>query len=887
MALNNLGLGFVLTAKDMASAVFNGVGKAMGRMQNKSKDISQGMIEAAGQAKTMGLVLMGVGLAGAAGLGAAAKESAKFQSSVSRIATIADKAQFPMEKIRSILFDMGSQFGGDLNVQADALYSAIGSGAATAADATAVLTAANQLAIGGLTTVDIAMTGLMGTLNAYGLKLTDATMVSDNFFAAVKLGGSDMVVGKLSEGLGRIAPIAAGMNVKLHELTGTIAALTSVGIKTDEAVTGMKAVFDSIIKPAEKARTEAKRLGIEFNTAALKSKGFEQFVLDLVKNPKLAADSMEKLFGSSTEALNAMLAISKDPAKFQDFLKQVKNSGGAASEAFTTLAQTGTFAATVLKSNLQQAIIKIGDVIAPIIGRILVGVNSIVKVFNNLPGPVRTALVGFAALAMAGMVVVGALLAVAGTIAGWIAIKAVLVPALAAVAVAFVALAAAAAPIILIGGTLFLLWSRNAGGFADMVTAAVSKVKLAFDALGQLFSSGQFSGSVLKELNAGNSGVKNFAIQVFLWFNRIKNFFSGIGRGFEQAMAAAKPAFQAFTAELGKLGAMFGMQKDAPDAAKRKFQEWGDAGARVGSVVGKVVELITIGMTGVLAAVRLAVKTFQFFEPSWNNLKTAASGLGKAIDEMKVAFGGAAGEGTDLTSVFKFLGMVIGSMVIVGIEGITFFIGIVAAGMSFLNGVVGAARYVWEGLSGGISGAIMIIEGLLTGNWSKVWAGAQKVIQSWAKGVLGVILSLVSGVAGAIDKLGAIFGKDLGLKKGVDALKDKIMAPLEVKTSMQRGMAGAPGDKPPVQPGAPGPGKPGVGVAPPSSETAPGAAAAGGNAAAMAAIAAAASKPPAPVTTNVNLKSTLTVDGAVLAETVQKHQQGGAARGFGPTQAPT
>jgi hypothetical protein len=72
---------------------------------------------------------------------------------------------------------------------------------------------------------------------------------------------------------------------------------------------------------------------------------------------------------------------------------------------------------------------------------------------------------------------------------------------------------------------------NNVGGIADFARGVWEKISLAFRWLVQLFEQGGFSGAVREELNhAENRGLKDFLINVYLWVNRIRNFFAGIER---------------------------------------------------------------------------------------------------------------------------------------------------------------------------------------------------------------------------------------------------------------------------------------------------------------------------------------------------------------------
>jgi TP901 family phage tail tape measure protein len=91
---------------------------------------------------------------------------------------------------------LAATFGGSPTAQAQAFYQAISAGAGNAEEATALLTAANKLAIGGVTDVTTAVDGLTSITNAYGIETSKASTVSDAFFVAMRAGKT--TVGELS-----------------------------------------------------------------------------------------------------------------------------------------------------------------------------------------------------------------------------------------------------------------------------------------------------------------------------------------------------------------------------------------------------------------------------------------------------------------------------------------------------------------------------------------------------------------------------------------------------------------------------------------------------------------------------------------------------------------
>ena len=70
----------------------------------------------------------------------------------------------------------------------------------------------------------------------------------------------------------------------------------------------------SILKPTSEAATTAKQLGLEFNTAAIKSKGFAGFLQDVIDKTGGSEVEITKLFGS-VDALKALMPLISNDLK--------------------------------------------------------------------------------------------------------------------------------------------------------------------------------------------------------------------------------------------------------------------------------------------------------------------------------------------------------------------------------------------------------------------------------------------------------------------------------------------------------------------------------------------------------------------------------------------
>lgn len=134
--------------------------------------------------------------------------------------------------------------------------------------------------------------------------------------------------------MGNVIPIAAQLNVSTQELFGSIAVLTKNGIRTSEAITGLKAAYSNILKPSSEAAKLAQSLGLEFNAAHLQSVGWVKFLGEVKRATGGDAQQMAQLFGS-VEGLNSILVLTgKGAGDFDKVMNQMAQSAGMTREAY-------------------------------------------------------------------------------------------------------------------------------------------------------------------------------------------------------------------------------------------------------------------------------------------------------------------------------------------------------------------------------------------------------------------------------------------------------------------------------------------------------------------------------------------------------------------------
>lgn len=322
-----------------------------------------------------------------------ASQANEFSAAMAEVNTLLS-GNSEMPRLTQEAKNLAAQFGGSPTQQAQAFYQAISAGAGNAEQATALLTAANKLAIGGVTDVTTAVDGLTSITNAYGIETSEAARVSDALFVAMRAGKT--TVGELSGSIGKVAATAATAGLSFEETLGSISALTTQGIATAEAVTGLKATLSNVLKPSKAASDAAKELGIDFSLAGLQSKGLSGFLDELVTATGGSEEKLLDLFGS-TEALNTVFALTGGAAEtFGNIMVDMANSAGQTDTAFNKVSNTMSQKLDVLKGKFAVTGVELGNFIVtastPFVDALNANYDDYIGYFKDLFNATKTTL---------------------------------------------------------------------------------------------------------------------------------------------------------------------------------------------------------------------------------------------------------------------------------------------------------------------------------------------------------------------------------------------------------------------------------------------------------------------------------------------------------------
>ena len=287
-----------------------------------------------------------------------------------------------------------------------ASYDVASAGFNSAAEATNVLRASSLGAVGGLSDLNTVANATTSVLNAYGLSSDKAQKLVDGFIQTQNDG--KIIVGQYATQIGRVAPIAAAAGVGIGELNAAISAVTATGVPVESTFAGLRQVIAAVIKPTKEASDRAKEIGLQFDTAAIKTKGFGGFLEDLIKKTGGSEVEITKLFGS-VEAVAAIMPLVNDRLeKFNQSLENQENSAGVAADATKKMGNTINGQITQISNNVGNLARTFDEGLGPAIKDVLTPVNALlvetVNLFKAIPPEVVTTTARVASLA-AGFVI--------------------------------------------------------------------------------------------------------------------------------------------------------------------------------------------------------------------------------------------------------------------------------------------------------------------------------------------------------------------------------------------------------------------------------------------------------------------------------------------------
>lgn len=377
--------------------------------------------------KTVGSAIEGVGqklmpvTAAVGGLGAAAvKVASDFDSAMSQVAAVSGATGKDLEALRDKAREMGSKTKFSASEAAEAMNYMAMAGWKTNDMLSGIEGIMNLAAASGedlATTSDI----VTDALTALGLSAKDSGHFADILAAASSNANTN--VSMMGETFKYCAPVAGALGFSAEDTAEAIGLMANAGIKSSQAGTAMRSMMTNLTG-------EVKFVGDAFGELTVQTTntdGSMRSLGDILADCRAAfAQMSESEKAANAEALvgkNAMsgfLAVmNAAPGDIEKLNSAINNCDGTAEKMAATMQDNLAGQLTILKSQLEELAISIGEILMPYIRQIVGWIQGLVDWLNSLDEGTKKIIVTVALVAAAlgpVLIVIGKVVGAVGTI---------------------------------------------------------------------------------------------------------------------------------------------------------------------------------------------------------------------------------------------------------------------------------------------------------------------------------------------------------------------------------------------------------------------------------------------------------------------------------------
>lgn len=343
--------------------------------------------------------------AGKAAVSAAGELDAVFV----RMQGLAGVAADEVGGLKEAVLDLAGETGQAPQELAEALYF-IRSAGIDGQDALDALEMSARGAAVGLGESAVVADALTSAMNAYGPAALSAADATDVLVATAREGKAEAAA--LAPQFGRLLPVAAELGITFDEVGAGLAFLSRNSGDAELSATQLSGVMSKLLKPTEQGAEALAEVGL--STEALRRSITDQGLLPTLEMLRdRLGDSGAAKFFDDVQGLQGMLALTGQQAgEARKVFDALEDSTGALDSAFAKWADSMGAKNARAFAELQTALIRLGDVLAPVAADTAEFLAALIEAFSSLPGPVQTVIVAFGGLLAAA----GPLMIVGGSI---------------------------------------------------------------------------------------------------------------------------------------------------------------------------------------------------------------------------------------------------------------------------------------------------------------------------------------------------------------------------------------------------------------------------------------------------------------------------------------
>lgn len=331
-----------------------------------------------GLTKGLTLPLAGVGTA-------AVKTASDFEKQMSAVQAISQSTGSEFDALR----DTAIELGGSTSFSASEVASAMMEMAKAGWDSSQIIDGmGGVLDAAAASGEDLASVGTIvaDALTSFGLEAGESTRVADLLTQAANSG--TIGISDLAESYKYIAPLAKTMGFSIEDVTTSITALSTAGIKGSQAGTALRGMLSRMVNPTEEVGAVMSELGIDIADSEGNFYSLDEILSQMRGTFKTLTPEQQAYYASilagqeGVSSLTALLGMSQE--EYDKIAASMENADGVAKETAETMQDNLAGAVEQLGGALESAAIVIGERLIPYIRKLADWITGLVEKFNGL-----------------------------------------------------------------------------------------------------------------------------------------------------------------------------------------------------------------------------------------------------------------------------------------------------------------------------------------------------------------------------------------------------------------------------------------------------------------------------------------------------------------------
>lgn len=666
--------------------------KAEKFMKNAGKQITD-----MGKTLTVGITtpLLGLGTI-------SVKTAADFQESMSKVSAISGATGDDLERLTDMAKQMGATTKFSASESAEAFQYMAMAGWKTEDMLSGISGIMNLAAASG---EDLAIVSDICTdsLTAFGMSAEESGRFADILASASSNANTN--VSMLGESFKYVAPLCGSMGYSAEDASIALSLMANAGIKGSQSGTSLKTALTNMLSPTSSMASVMEEYGLSLTNADGSMKSLQD-VMIMLREKMGSLDEATQGAAASTlfgkEALAGMLSIiNASDEDFEKLTTAIYNCDGSAQTMAETMQNNLNGKLTQLKSALEGVAISFGEVLIPMLMKVVESITNVVQKFANLDERTRKLILIIGAIATSIgplLLVIGKLITTGSKIAGWGK----------GVATAMKGVMAGTKGIGTVMTTVF-----GPGGVILLVIAGIAALVAGFMYLWNT-----------------NEDFKNFFINTW---NAIVEFMTPI---LEYLKTVIVQCWVDITTML---------QPYIDEIKTFIVEAWNFILTTIVPILNNIWSAIVTAWQYIWDTLQPILSQLkETISAAWDFILTIISiALDKISTIVSLGFEIVKGIFTAVTSAIKFIWDNFGDLIVSKIKNV----------WDTVAGVVSGASKVLQGI-------FQTLTGLLTGNWSKCWEGISNIVSgvwqgitSFVKGGINAIISSINVFIRGINKI--------------------------------------------------------------------------------------------------------------------------------------